>query len=140
MDVARFIDKSNMCGIFFEAVPGAPRLNCTSERMARAKRSAEEYLMAGNMLAVPQIYQHVKEVWECKRKLIAKQMELNALLEHGQELELARNEENSKLTAKLLQASLAIFARGNNIEEPDQIFHEVEGNDHRTQLNQITQM
>lgn len=141
LNVARFIDKTNATGLFLEALPGAPAPACITSRMMAAKKAAEEFLLGQrNLLASPTIFHQVKEVWESTKKLTARRAELGALIEHGREVETKVREDEDKLQSRLLQASMTIFTFGNQIENPDQIFHEENGNAHRIQVNQITEM
>lgn len=142
LNVARFIDKANVTGIFFESIPDAVSPDCISTRMTTAKRAAETYLMGEqDLLANASIYQQVKQVWESHKRLVARRMEVQALVTHGRQVEQRMNEEEGQLNSKLLKTAMTIFSYGNNLDNPaDQIFHEEDGNAHRLQLAQITQM
>lgn len=141
INVARYIDKANVTGLFLHSLPNSPAPVCITSRMMSAKKNAEEYLLGQrNLLDRPNIYSQIKDVWEGQKKLVSKRMELQALVEHGRELEERIRDEEDKLNAKVLQASMTIFAYGNNIEHADQIFHEENGGIHRNQVNQITEM
>ena len=68
-------------------------------------------------------------------------MDFNALIAHGGSVEEKMNDEESYLNGKLLNAAMSIFTHANNLDNPaDQIFHEANGNAHRLQLAQITEM
>lgn len=142
LNMARFIDRTCVTGIFLEPLPNAVAPDCVSTRMATAKRAAEEFLMGErDLLANVSIFNQVKEVWESQKRLVAKRMEVEALIEHGRSVEQKMHEEESYLNSKLMTTSMSIFAFGHNLENPaDQIFHEENGNAHRLQLAQITQM
>lgn len=141
INVARYIDKQNLCGIFTEALPGAPGLDCESQIMAIAKRNAERFLLGDrNLLANKYIYAELKEVWEHQKKIAGKRIELQALAEHGRALELKINDDEAQIHARLLKASLTIFSHGNGVNNSDNIFHEENGNAQRLQLNEITQL
>ena len=142
LGIARYIDKTCITGIFLDVIPDAPLLNCISARMVRAKRACEEYLMGEReLLAQPLIYNQVKEVWESQKRLVARKIDFNALIVHGRSVEEKMNDEESYLNARLLGAAMSIFTHANNLDNPaDQIFHEANGNAHRLQLAQITEM
>lgn len=140
-NVARFVDRSNICGFFMSGLPAAMSPDCLTARMVTAKKGAEDFLMGErDLLAKPLIYNKVKEVWESQKRLTAKRVEITALVAHGRDLEEKANNEESTLNTKLMEAALSIFTHGNGMENPDQIFHEQDGNAHRLQLNQISEM
>jgi hypothetical protein len=144
ISIARYIDKASITGIFLEPIPDAVFPNCVSARMSTAKRAAEEFLMGGHhrdLLSNTSIYNQVKEVWESQKRLVARRMEVNSLMAHGRVVEGKMNDEEAYLNSKLLNTAMSIFTFGNNLDNPaDQIFHEEDGNAHRLQLAQITQM
>jgi hypothetical protein len=140
-DVARFVDRSNICGFFMSGLPAVIAPECLTARMVAAKKAAEVFLMGEReLLTKPLIYNKVKEVWESQKRLTAKRVEIVALVAHGRDLEEKASNEESSLNTKLMEAALAIFACGNGMDNPDQIFHEQNGNAHRLQLNQISTM
>jgi hypothetical protein len=140
-NVARYVDRSNICGFFLSGLPAARPPECLTARMMAAKRAAEEYLMGErDLLANSLIYNKVKDVWETQKRLTAKRIEIGALLAHGRDLEERANSEEANLASRLTDTALAIFTHGNGVENADQIFHEENGNAHRLQLNQISSM
>ena len=140
-DVARFVDRANVAALFLASLPGAPPPDCLTSRMTAAKRAAENYLMADrDLLGKPIVFNKVKDIWEGQKKLIARRNELETLVVQGRSVQVKVHEEEAALNTEVMQASMAIFTYGNNMDNPDQIFHEEDGNAHRLQINQISQM
>lgn len=142
LNIARFIDRSCVTGIFLEPLPNEPLPNCISARMVMAKRAAEEFLMGErDLLANPSVFNQVKEVWESQKRLVAKRMEFDSLVAHGRSVEAKMREEEGYLNAKLMNTAMSIFAFGHGIENPaEQIFNEERGAPFRDQIAQIQEM
>ena len=141
LGIARYIDRGNISGIFLEGLPNIPFVDSESQRMTIAKRNAEQFLLGDrDLLANKVIFHQVEEVWESQKRLAGKRNDLQALADHGRQLEAKINDEQALLHSKLLQASLTIFTHGNGINNAEDIFHEQNGNNHRLQLNEITQL
>ena len=141
LNIARYIDRGNISGIFLEGLPNIPFVDSESQRMTVAKRNAEQFLLGDrDLLANKTIFHQVEEVWESQKRLAGKRNDLQVLFDHGRAMEAKINDEQAQLQSKLLQASITIFAHGNGLNNADEIFHEQNGNNHRLQLNEITQL
>ena len=142
LNIARFIDRTSVTGIFLEPLPNEQPPNCISARMVTAKRAAEEFLMGEReLLANTTVFNQVKEVWESQKRLVAKRMEFDSLVTHGRSVEERLREEEMYLSSKLMTTAMSIFAFGYGIENPaEQIFNEERGAPFRDQIAQIQEM
>jgi len=139
INVARFIDKQNVTGIFLVELPGAPQINSESQRMLDAKKAAEDYLLNDNHLLGNQIiYTQVREVWESQKRLTSKLRDVESALEALDAARARVTDEETKLQSKLMGAALTIFTVGNG-RNADRIFlPEEDGPRFRLQIQEIT--
>lgn len=141
MNIARFIDRENISGLFLQAVPGFQNPDTQSGRMYRAKQRAEDFLLgADRLLENRQVYATVEEIWESQKRLVAKECERQVLQQQLVNVEQRMVEERAVLGNAINQASMTIYTFGNNVDNADRIFMEDEGERARLQLNEISNM
>ena len=123
VNVARYIDQSNISALFMQALPNAVAQESESNRMMRAKRAAEDFLLgAGRLLERNQIYNGVKEIWETQKRLNNKQKELEALENQARAVLAKITAERGTLQSNVMKAAIAIYSHGNNLGDGEAIF------------------
>jgi hypothetical protein len=124
-DIARYVDRNNISGVFLQAIPGSPRLNILSSRMLEAKRQAETYLMGNDhLLQNKKIYTEVRYVWDSHKRLVSRTRELEEARVLVQGLEAKVRDEETHLVSSLLHAATSVYTMGNADNNPEMLFSE----------------
>ena len=140
--VTRFVDRSNCLGIFLDAIPGAPLLECETQRMIIAKRNAEDFVLGNDQLLLNnKIFKDVTGIHDHSKRVAGHRQELQALFDQGAALERKLAIEEADLNDKLYKAAVSVYSHGRHINDPADIF--VEGNEvgmqHRLQIQDLIQ-
>ena len=113
LNVARFMDRSNIAAIFKRDIPNSDPLDILSTRMKAAKVNCEQYLLrADGLLTHPDVFCAVNAIFLSHKRLNNKKAEVQALQARLQVANRQLQEERVRLQSYLEQAATTVYRRG----------------------------
>ena len=111
--VSRFIDPWNVCNLFKVSLTDPLITHFDSGKILLAKHNAKKYLLlSSNLLSHKEVKTEVKELTECHKKLVSKEIELENIRKYGEELIKSIEENKRILNNRLTECTLVILAAG----------------------------
>lgn len=113
LNVARFVDRSNIAAIFKKEVPNSEPLDIDSTRMKIAKVNCEQYLLKGDGLFYhPDVFHAITNIFQSHKRLNNKISEVNALQARLQLATRQLQDERVHLQGYLETAATTVYRRG----------------------------
>jgi len=141
--VARFVDRKNVMEFFQQELEPIGQPMHLSERVHQARRNAHRYVFNNNnLLENNRVFNSLKEISDCYRRIISRQIDIEDIANARQELERKLAEEEALLKSSLVKASTTIVAAAQADFDPDQIYMEGDevGIQNRAQMSDITRL
>lgn len=113
LNVARYVDRSNIAAIFKKDIPNSDPLDITTTRMKTAKVNCEQYLLRGDgLLSHPEVFHAVTNIFQSHKRLNNKNAEVQALQARLQLATRQLQEERVHLQSYLETAATTVYRRG----------------------------
>lgn len=113
LNVARFMDRTNIAAIFKKDIPDSEALDIPTARMKAAKVNCERYLLtADGLLHHTDVFEAVKAIFYSHKRVNNKNSEVQALQARLQVANRQLQEERVRLQGYLEQAATTVYRRG----------------------------
>lgn len=113
LNVARYVDRSNIAAIFKKDIPDSEPLDIPTTRMKVAKVNCEHYLLRGDgLINHPEVFHSVQNIFLSHKRLNNKNSELQALQARLQLATRQLQEERVHLQNYLESAATTVYRRG----------------------------
>ena len=114
--VARYIDRSNVCGVFEAALEDHPSGQTDTERVYRAQLRANKLLLEDTGLGKRRsIRDSVLSLMQCHKKVVSRQAEVANLQAYLSKLETQLKEDRLEMKTKLASTALQVFTEGESL-------------------------